>query len=221
MLHDDSFSTQKATRNMATGALQSSCFSRLRVLGRIATTNPSCHRQLHIPSNAPPSLRKIQPKNVPPALPSTSSTAQKTPSTKGTEPSKSKYSPIEVPSSLPSPGQPYHVARTASKNLPVYLLTKRGGNLKQTLIRHVTGDVGKLSSQLQGFLGIEEKDCLAKQLEGHVVLKVCPMEWKPLLRPSCPQLSPAFISLTMCFRGGANQRCKSFSRHANSREKVE
>jgi len=34
----------------------------------------------------------------------------------------------------------YYIARTASKFLPVYSSTKRGGNLRETRIQHVEGD---------------------------------------------------------------------------------
>lgn len=75
----------------------------------------------------------------------------------------------------PSPPPPlaYHVHRTPSQQLPIYLLAKRGGNLRQTRIRKIEGDVDLLRSEIQTMLGIEEHLVTINRLTGHILVKVC------------------------------------------------
>ena len=74
--------------------------------------------------------------------------------------------------------EPYFVHRTASSNLPVYLLTKSGGNLKQTIVRKLEGDIAILRDQLREFLKIEKKeDIKINPLTKHVVIKVRSAIW--------------------------------------------
>ncbi|KAI9822153.1 MAG: hypothetical protein M1832_003156 [Thelocarpon impressellum] len=87
-------------------------------------------------------------------------------------------SPLPPPPSPPSstspaapPTEPYVVHRTHSKNLPVFHLAKRGGNLRQTKIRKVEGDISALKLQLQHDLGLEPKDVAINQLTRHVIIK--------------------------------------------------
>lgn len=77
-------------------------------------------------------------------------------------------------STTSSPEQlPYRVNRTPSKNLPIYLLAKRGGNLKQTRLRKIEGDLAKLKEDLQQALKIEEdKEIQINQLTRHIIIKV-------------------------------------------------
>lgn len=67
---------------------------------------------------------------------------------------------------------PYNVLRTTSKQLPVYLLAKRGGNLKQTRLRKIEGDIGALRTELQDALGLEHKDVVVNALTMHIIIKV-------------------------------------------------
>ncbi|KAL9125545.1 MAG: hypothetical protein Q9217_005268, partial [Psora testacea] len=66
---------------------------------------------------------------------------------------------------------PYHVRRTASQELPIYHLSKRGGNLHQTRIRKVEGDRTALRDELQKVLNLQKENVLVNQVTGHVVLK--------------------------------------------------
>lgn len=66
----------------------------------------------------------------------------------------------------------YRVNRTPSKQLPIYLLAKRGGNLKQTRLRKIEGDITKLKDDLQQALGItEDKEIQINQLTRHIIVK--------------------------------------------------
>ena len=67
----------------------------------------------------------------------------------------------------------YRVNRTPSQQLPIYLLAKRGGNLKQTRLRKIEGDIAKLKQDLQKALGIvEDKEIQINQLTKHIIIKV-------------------------------------------------
>lgn len=67
---------------------------------------------------------------------------------------------------------PYHVHRTASQKLPIYHLAKRGGNLHQTRIRKIEGDVGKLREELVASLALKEETVVINRLTGHIIIKV-------------------------------------------------
>ena len=67
---------------------------------------------------------------------------------------------------------PYHVHRTASQQLPVYLLAKRGGNLHQTRIRKIDGSIMDLRNDLQQALGLEVDHITINQLTRHIIIKV-------------------------------------------------
>lgn len=67
----------------------------------------------------------------------------------------------------------YRVNRTPSMQLPIYLLAKRGGNLKQTRLRKIEGNIVELKEDLQRALGIvEDKDIQINQLTRHIIIKV-------------------------------------------------
>jgi len=55
--------------------------------------------------------------------------------------------------------------------LPVYLLSKRGGNLKQTKLRRIEGNINVLRTDLQKALGLEEKDVMINQLTQQIIVK--------------------------------------------------
>ncbi|KAI9793128.1 MAG: hypothetical protein M1835_007456 [Candelina submexicana] len=82
-------------------------------------------------------------------------------------------SPPEVPPPTASP-EPYIVHRTPSRQLPIYLDAKRGGNLHQTRIRKIEGNITELRNQLQQALQIPPKDIAVNQLTRHILIKV----WK-------------------------------------------
>lgn len=67
---------------------------------------------------------------------------------------------------------PYHIHRTASQQLPVYHLAKRGGNLHQTKVRKIDGDINALRNDLQRALGLKEEHIVINQLTRHVIIKV-------------------------------------------------
>ena len=67
---------------------------------------------------------------------------------------------------------PYYIHRTASQQLPIYKLAKRGGNLRQTRLRKVEGDIGRLRSDLQEALGLENEHIKINQLTKHIIIKV-------------------------------------------------
>ncbi|KZF21880.1 hypothetical protein L228DRAFT_269329 [Xylona heveae TC161] len=84
---------------------------------------------------------------------------------------------VKVPLSAPTPApaatvsEPYFVHRTPSRQLPIYTLAKRGGNLHQTKIRKVEGDVKVLRDQLQQALQLDSKDITINSLTKHIIVK--------------------------------------------------
>ena len=80
------------------------------------------------------------------------------------------------PPPTPDPAQivklPYYIHRTASQQLPVYKLAKRGGNLRQTRLRKVEGDLARLRSDLQEALSLESEHIKINQLTKHIIIKV-------------------------------------------------
>lgn len=72
----------------------------------------------------------------------------------------------------PRPPPPFVINRTPSNNLPVYFLTKRGGNKKLTLIRKLEGDRVALAQWLAEDLGLEKKQVRVKSPTNHVELDV-------------------------------------------------
>lgn len=103
------------------------------------------------PAHAAPSRSK--------SLKSAARTAKTVPFTPATEP--------QMPLSPPR----YHVARSASKNLPVYTDYKRGGNLHLTTVRKVTGDLQALRDELRTWLSKKDEDVKINPLTQHVVVK--------------------------------------------------
>ncbi|PLN78956.1 putative mitochondrial large ribosomal subunit L49 [Aspergillus taichungensis] len=71
---------------------------------------------------------------------------------------------------------PYFIRRTASNQLPVYLVTKAGGTKQQTKIQKTEGDMDALRSDLAQYLGLESggaksPDVTINRLNGHIVVK--------------------------------------------------
>ncbi|KAK5713927.1 54S ribosomal protein img2, mitochondrial [Elasticomyces elasticus] len=85
---------------------------------------------------------------------------------------KATPAPLEpLPTEQCAPNLAYFVTRTPSKELPVYQLTKRGGNLKITRVRKIDGRREVLRDELRTELGLQEKDAVVNAITGHVVLK--------------------------------------------------
>lgn len=84
-----------------------------------------------------------------------------------------KYTPINQPPSAEAiAALPYRISRTPSKLFPVYLLRKRGGNLHQTRLRKIEGNINVLRKDLQMALLLEEKDIFINQLTRQIIIKV-------------------------------------------------
>ena len=67
---------------------------------------------------------------------------------------------------------PYHIHRTPSQQLPIYKLAKRGGNLRQTRLRKVEGDIARLKTDLQEALSLEDEHIKINHLTRHIIIKV-------------------------------------------------
>ncbi|KKK20717.1 hypothetical protein AOCH_004988 [Aspergillus ochraceoroseus] len=82
-------------------------------------------------------------------------------------------------SSLQLTNLPYFIRRTASNQLPVYLVTKAGGTKQQTKIQKTEGDLDALRNDLAQYLGLESSDSHApkspdvtiNRLTGHIIVK--------------------------------------------------
>lgn len=85
-----------------------------------------------------------------------------------TRPTTSKKPPTL---SIELPPPKYHVARSKSKNLPVYHDYKRGGNLHLTTVRKITGDLSALRDELRIFLNKKDEDVKINSLTQHVIVK--------------------------------------------------
>lgn len=55
--------------------------------------------------------------------------------------------------------------------MPVYTDKKRGGNLRLTTVRKITGDLHALREELQMWLSKKEQDVTVNTLTGHVIVK--------------------------------------------------
>ena len=80
--------------------------------------------------------------------------------------------PVQPASKSPNSVLPYRVERTPSSNLPIYLLAKRGGNLKQTKLRKIEGDINTLRLQLRDALKLEDKEIVINQLTKQIIIRV-------------------------------------------------
>ncbi|KAL2157291.1 hypothetical protein VTH06DRAFT_6229 [Thermothelomyces fergusii] len=68
----------------------------------------------------------------------------------------------------PKPAKPFFVGRTASNQLAVYHLAKRGGNKKLTTIKKVEGNRLLFRSALAQELGLPAKRVTINNLTGHI-----------------------------------------------------
>lgn len=75
---------------------------------------------------------------------------------------------IPAPAATPLP---YFIHRSKSNNLPIYEEGKNGGNLLQTRIRKVEGNVEALRLDIIAHLGIAPEKVHINNLTKHVVIK--------------------------------------------------
>lgn len=81
--------------------------------------------------------------------------------------------PPAPPASTTKPEErKYWVTKTGTKGIPVYHLKKRGGNLHQTKVRRIEGDIMAMKTDLQRALGLEDKEIVINQLTHHIIIKV-------------------------------------------------
>lgn len=92
---------------------------------------------------------------------------------KDAPPAAPKSEPTTPTTPEPRGPPPFVITRTASQNLPVYPLSKRGGNKKLTLIRKLEGDRNVLAQWLAEDLGLDKKKVRVKAPTNHVELEVC------------------------------------------------
>jgi large subunit ribosomal protein L49 len=77
------------------------------------------------------------------------------------------------PASSPKPAERnYWVTKTGTKGIPVYQLSKRGGNLHQTKVRRIEGDIMALKTDLQRALGLEDEEIVINHLTQNIIIKV-------------------------------------------------
>jgi large subunit ribosomal protein L49 len=81
----------------------------------------------------------------------------------------------QLPKEQSAPNLPYFVSRTESNELPVYSDFKRGGNLKLTLVRKISGEVGVLRDALRETLklsvGLDKDRVVVNERTRQVVIK--------------------------------------------------
>lgn len=66
----------------------------------------------------------------------------------------------------------YNIQRTAGTNLPIYHLSKAGGNQKLTRLKGIEGDLTVLRDELRESLGLEDKEVTINQLTRQIMVKV-------------------------------------------------
>ena len=70
-----------------------------------------------------------------------------------------------------SPTEGYFIRRTPTRNLPIYQLLKRGGNLKQTRVRKIEGEGAQLVKQLEEHLHPKPEWIRVNPINRHVEMK--------------------------------------------------
>ncbi|PBP19711.1 hypothetical protein BUE80_DR009433 [Diplocarpon rosae] len=78
---------------------------------------------------------------------------------------------IQTEQAKPAASRPYRISLTPSKNYPVYMLQKRGGNKRLTKVRRIEGDITALKKDLQEALGLRDKDVTINQLTNQIMVK--------------------------------------------------
>lgn len=79
------------------------------------------------------------------------------------------------PAKLQLKNLPYFIRRTASNQLPIYLVTKAGGTKQQTKIQKTEGDMDALKNDLALYLDArspKSAEVTVNRLNGHIIVKV-------------------------------------------------
>ncbi|KAL9050882.1 MAG: hypothetical protein Q9162_006357 [Coniocarpon cinnabarinum] len=126
------------------------------------TTKPSKRQRQHVQDINAHSTPTLKAAATSPSPTSTSPSAS-------TDPSPD--TPDTPPTHSPPVNSPYTITRTPSANLPIYLETKRGGNLKQTRIRKISGSSHELLRQLQEVLQPAPQWIRVNGVNGDVLMK--------------------------------------------------
>ncbi|KAF2481939.1 mitochondrial large subunit ribosomal protein-domain-containing protein [Neohortaea acidophila] len=164
-----------------------------------AAPRPARQTQQYTPShNEDPNLvasRTASPTYPPPSMKSLPRPKLSRASRRTSQPPKQRPYPTRQPSHhqpappklIPEPVAPlppaecapnlaYFVTRTRNNELPVYHDSKRGGNMKLTLVRKIDGEVEVLRDQLRARLHLKKEDCIVNPITRQVVMKG---HWKP------------------------------------------
>lgn len=96
---------------------------------------------------------------------------------KRNEKRQDRYNAPPVPLNVPTmqehkPTEEYFIHRTPTRNLPVYHLTKDGGNNKQTRVRKVEGQISRLKAQLEEVLVPVPEWIRINPVNQHIEMKV-------------------------------------------------
>jgi large subunit ribosomal protein L49 len=129
----------------------------------------------HHPEHSPRSLQRLTPRSYVPTHQCRTFLVQlKRQSQTLRENSPSAGAPSPAAANLQTTNLPYFIRRTASNQLPVYLVTKAGGTKQQTKIQKTEGDLDALRTDLARYLNIDPKspDVTINRLNGHIVVKV-------------------------------------------------
>ncbi|EAU35119.1 conserved hypothetical protein [Aspergillus terreus NIH2624] len=128
----------------------------------------------HHPEHSPRSLQRLTPRSYVPTHQCRTFLVQlKRQSQTLRENSPSAGAPSPAAANLQTTNLPYFIRRTASNQLPVYLVTKAGGTKQQTKIQKTEGDLDALRTDLARYLNIDPKspDVTINRLNGHIVVK--------------------------------------------------
>lgn len=173
------FSTSSPTR--AASSECSHTYANHPSLTSANTSSPALDPNLVASQTAPASY-------PPPSLKSIPRPVKSHASHRTSQPTKIRNYPDRVKQSSPSlssdatpapvlaesqvaPNLPYYVTRTPSNELPIYHLRKRGGNLRQTRVKKISGSIDALRDALQTELAVPEKECVINRTTNHVVVK--------------------------------------------------
>lgn len=140
--------------------------SRFSSVPHLRTSAPSTPQAASRAADLAAAEATIESDNPNPAAPKPTLPSQRSPP----KPFAVRFIPPIPELSLPPPR--YHVSRSNSNNMPVYTDYKRGGNLRITRVRKITGDLSALRDELREYLQKEEKEVTVNRLTQQVVVKV-------------------------------------------------
>ncbi|TPX17849.1 uncharacterized protein E0L32_002950 [Thyridium curvatum] len=135
-----------------TSILRQSSLPTIRLLSQTSTTS----------TTAAPSATSTTPSSSP-SIPQPSATSRR--------PDTNNNNNDATTTPAPPRRGPYFVARNFGNNFSVYHLRKRGGNLRQTVVKKVEGDARSLSRDLVAALGLPEKEVTVNSRTNHVTIK--------------------------------------------------